>query len=229
MLMKVGVRNVAVYFILMVLVWFEFHESGIHATIAGVIFGLMCPTRAWISESRLGDVVQRTMGFMQGNSWRGASQRYAMLRQMEVAARKTISPLERFETGLHPWVGFVIMPIFALANAGVKIELSDFTNPLALAVITGLLVGKPVGILLFSWLAVRLGIARLPRGLGWGAITGGGFLAGIGFTMALFIASLALKGDLLDEAKIGVLTGSIISAALGVGLLILFLPRQTGS
>jgi NhaA family Na+:H+ antiporter len=227
-LMKVGVRNVPLYFILMVVVWFEFHESGIHATIAGVIFGLMCPTKSWISESRLGEIVQKTMGFMQGGGWSGASQRYAMIRQMEVAARKTISPLERFEIGLHPWVGFVIMPIFALANAGVKIELSDFTHPVALAVMTALFLGKPIGVLLFSWAAVRFRIARLPQGLGWGAITGGGFLAGIGFTMALFISSLALEGDLLDAAKIGVLAGSIISAAAGVGLLIFFLPRQTG-
>jgi len=229
LLMKIGVRNVAIYLILMILVWYEFHESGIHATIAGVIFGLMCPTRAWISESRLGDIVQKTLGLIQGDSWGGASQRYAMIRRMEVAARKTISPLERFETGLHPWVGFIIMPIFALANAGVRIELSDFAHPVALAAMIGLLVGKPVGILIFSWLAVRLGIARLPQDLGWRVILGGGVLAGIGFTMALFISSLALEGNLLDAAKIGVLTGSIISAAVGMGLLVLFLPRKAES
>jgi Na+:H+ antiporter, NhaA family len=228
-LMRLGVGNVAVYSILMVIVWFEFHESGIHATIAGVIFGLMCPARAWISESRLGDIVQRTMGFMQGDGWRTTSQRRGMLRQMEIATRRTVSPLERFEAGLHPWVGFAIMPVFALANAGVTIEPSDFTHPVAVAVLVSLFVGKPVGILLFSWLAVRLGVARLPRDLGWGAIVGGGFLAGIGFTMALFIAGLALEGGLLDAAKLGVLTGSVISGAAGIGLLLFFLPRQSGS
>ncbi|MGB6280079.1 MAG: Na+/H+ antiporter NhaA, partial [Syntrophobacteria bacterium] len=133
-LMKVGVRNLAVYLIFMVLTWVAFHESGIHATIAGVIFGLLIPTKAWISEGRLGTIVQKTGCFLQGEGWSTPKKRYALLRDMEVAARKSISPLERFETELHPWVGFAIMPIFALANAGVTIEISDFMNPVAIAV-----------------------------------------------------------------------------------------------
>jgi NhaA family Na+:H+ antiporter len=144
---------------------------------------------------------------------------------MEIATRKSISPLERFETKLHPWVAFLIMPVFAFANAGVTVEISDFTNPVAIAVIVGLFVGKPLGIVLFSWLAVRIGLARLPEGVGWGAITGGGFLAGIGFTMALFIAGLALGGNILDAAKVGIIIGSVISAIIGVSLLIYSLPK----
>lgn len=226
-LMKFGVRNAAVYFVFMILVWFAFHESGIHATIAGVIFGLLTPTQSWISESRLKMIIENTRHFLHGDGWSGAGQRYAMLRQMERAARKTISPLERFETDLHPWVGFVIMPIFALANAGVTVQLSDFANPVATAVGLGLIVGKPLGILLFSWLAVRVGLAKLPEGIGWGAVAGGGFLAGIGFTMALFIASLALSGELLDAAKVGVLTGSFLSAVIGMILLMTLLPKPS--
>lgn len=224
-LMKVGLRNIAVYLGLMVLVWFAFHESGIHATIAGVILGLLVPTKAWISEGRLGMIVQKTEQFLRGGDWGTSGKRYTVLREMEVATRKSISPLERFETELHPWVGFAIMPIFALANGGVTIEPSDFTNPVAIAVMLGLVVGKPAGIVLFSWSAVKLGFARLPEGINWGVITAGGFLAGIGFTMAIFIASLALDGNLLDAAKVGIIVGSVLSAIIGVTLLIVLLPK----
>ncbi len=121
------------------------------------------------------------------------------------------------------------MPIFALANAGVPLQLSDFTSPVAVAVMAGLVVGKPLGILLFSWLAVRLVAKRLPQGVNWGAIAGGGFLAGIGFTMALFIASLALEGGLLDQAKVGIIGGSVISAIIGMTLLIVTLPAASST
>jgi NhaA family Na+:H+ antiporter len=225
-LMELGVRNLAVYLFLMLLVWFAFHESGIHATIAGVIFGLLTPTKAWISEGRLGMIADNTCNFLLGEGWSGSSDRYDILRKMEVAARKSISPLERFETELHPWVGFLIMPLFAIANAGVKIQLSDFTNPVATAVLLGLLIGKPAGIAVFSWLAVRLGFARLPKGVSWGAIVGGGFLAGIGFTMAIFIASLALEGNLLDPAKVGIIVGSFLSAIIGLAALVFLLPKS---
>jgi NhaA family Na+:H+ antiporter len=144
---------------------------------------------------------------------------------MEFATRKSISPLERFEISLHPWVGFAIMPVFAMANAGVAFEVSDFSNPVAIAVMAGLFIGKPVGIVLFSWVAIKSGLARLPEGVNWGAVVGGGFLAGIGFTMALFIAGLALDGDVLDAAKVGILAASFLSAIAGVVLLILFLPK----
>ena len=228
-LMWVGVRNFAIYLILMVLVWFGFHESGIHATIAGVIFGLLTPTKSWISEKQLGDIFQRTGHFLRGDGWGDTGERYTTLRQTEIAARKSLSPLERFENELHPWVGFVIMPIFALANAGVSIQVSDITKPVATVVGLGLLAGKPIGIVFFSWLAVKIGLARLPVGINWGAITGGGFLAGIGFTMATFIASLALEGALLDAAKVGILGGSALAGITGVILLILFLPKPSNS
>ena len=137
-----------------------------------------------------------------------------------------MSPLERLETALHPRVAFGIMPVFALANAGVSIEISAFREPIAMAVAAALLIGKPLGIVLFSWLAVRAGWASLPAGIGWPAMVGAGCLAGIGFTMSLFIAALALTGELLDAAKIGILAGSAASALFGMGLLLLFLPRH---
>jgi NhaA family Na+:H+ antiporter len=112
------------------------------------------------------------------------------------------------------------MPLFALANAGVAVSPSQLTSPVAVAVGTGLFVGKPAGVLLFSWLAVRFGIARLPDGVSWGMVLGGGFLAGIGFTMSLFVAGLALGGDQLAAGKIGTLCGSVLSAGVGAAVLI---------
>jgi NhaA family Na+:H+ antiporter len=123
------------------------------------------------------------------------------------------------------------MPIFALANAGVRIDASALAHPVAMAVMLGLLIGKPVGIFLFSWLAVKTGLAKLPSGVGWTAVVGGGILAGIGFTMAIFIASLALEGALLSAAKVGILAGSLASAVLGAIVLVAALPkaRPTGN
>jgi NhaA family Na+:H+ antiporter len=150
---------------------------------------------------------------------------------VERAAREAISPLERLEVALHPWVSFVIMPLFAFANAGVPIEAGAFTDSVAMAVVIGLCVGKPVGIVLFSWLAVRTRLAKLPEGISWAILAAGGVLAGIGFTMSLFIAGLALSERLLLAAKIGILTGSALCAVLGLALLLWLLPKpaQAGS
>jgi len=121
------------------------------------------------------------------------------------------------------------MPLFALANAGVSINVTDFREPVAVAVMVGLGVGKPIGIVSFSWLAVRVGIARLPAGVNWSILAAGGILAGIGFTMALFIASLALEGVLLNAAKVGILSGSALSAVIGSLLLFWLLPKPLPS
>ena len=223
--MWLGVRNKAIYLFLALWVWYAVHASGIHATIAGVIVGFLTPAQARISERRLGQTIDNALHFMRGEGWRAANERYAVLRQMERAARGSIAPLERFETGLHPWVGFAIMPLFALANAGVRFAPADLADPVAVAVMLGLVIGKPIGILLFSWLAVKTGLARLPSGVTWAAVTGGGFLAGIGFTMAIFIAGLALQGAMLGAAKVGILAGSMVSAAIGMCLLVVFLPK----
>jgi NhaA family Na+:H+ antiporter len=224
-LMRLGVRNKAVYLFLALWVWYAVHASGIHATIAGVVVGFLTPARARISERRLGLIIDNALHFMRGEGWRAANERYAVLRQMERAARGSIAPLERFETGLHPWVGFAIMPLFALANAGVRFELADLADPVAVAVMLGLVIGKPIGILLFSWLAVKTGLARLPSGVAWAVMTGGGFLAGIGFTMAIFISGLALQGVMLGAGKVGILAGSVVSAVIGMVLLVVSLPK----
>lgn len=141
---------------------------------------------------------------------------------------ETVSPLERLESALHPWVGFVIMPVFALANAGVEVKLQAIGDPVAVAVALGLVLGKPIGIVAFSFAAVRLRLAELPSGVNWLAMTGAGCLGGIGFTMSLFVAGLAFEpGQLLDDAKIGILCGSSVSAVLGSVLLVVGLAKKT--
>jgi NhaA family Na+:H+ antiporter len=222
-LARLGVRRTSVYIALGTFVWLGFHESGVHATLAGVLLGLMTPARAYVAEGTLTRMLERAAVVFEGEGWRERG-RAAALRRFQRATSETISPLEKLESVLHPWMGFVIIPLFALANAAVPFEASALTDPIAVAVAAGLLVGKPAGILVFSWLAIRVGLARLPEGVGWGALAGGGCLAGIGFTMALFIAGLALQGDALHSAKVGILVGSALSGLVGVALLLWSLP-----
>ena len=144
---------------------------------------------------------------------------------IEKASEETLSPLRRLEHGLHPWVVFFIVPLFALANAGVSLRGdigATFTSTITAGVLLGLVVGKPVGILTASWLAVRAGLASLPGGVDWRQLGAVGMLCGIGFTMSLFIATLAFDGAplLLDEAKIGVLSASLIAGVVGAALLV---------
>jgi len=222
-LQRLGVRSVGLYLVCGIGVWFAFHESGVHATIAGVILGLMTPARAYLSETFFGNMLRRTEEVLRGE-WASLSDRAARAQRLRRATRELVSPLEYLELVLHPWVSFIIMPLFALANAGVPVSFSDFGDPVAIAVAAGLVVGKPLGILLLSWLAIRLGLAALPEGVGWVALLGGGLLAGIGFTMALFIAGLALDGASLDAAKVGILAASAVAAVLGMVVLTRSLP-----
>ncbi len=216
---RLGIRSFLVYLATGVFVWFAFHESGVHATIAGVLLGLMTSPRSYVSEGLFGQTLARASQVFEGGGWQSLPHRTERLRQFQRITRETVSPLEYLENALHPWVGFVIMPLFALANAGVPLRLTDLGAPVAIAVTLGLVLGKPIGIVAASWLAVVTGIARLPEGVRWPMLTAGGCLSGIGFTMALFIASLALHGSHLDTAKVGVLAGSLASAVVGMALL----------
>jgi len=220
----VGIRSFGIYTLVGLLVWFAFQESGVHATIAGVILGLLTPARPHLTRASFARFLEHAAASRPGDDPEVAADRSAGVRMLRQAARETVSPLEYLESTLHPWVGFVIMPVFALANAGVPLHLASFAEPVALAVAAGLVIGKPLGILLFSWLAVRAGLAHLPAGVGWGALTGGGILAGIGFTMALFVAGLALDGTALEAAKVGIIAGSVVSAALGLAVLARVFP-----
>ncbi len=226
-LRKLGVRSHAVFAMLGVFVWYTFLESGVHATIAGVILGLMTHARTGADQRRFAELLQRAAELFQGESSEGHRRRAEEVRRLQQAAAATVPPLEYLEVTLHPWVAFGIMPLFALANAGVAFQPSDLAAPVALAVVLGLCLGKPLGITLFAWLAVRSGLAALPERVGWGLLAAGGALSGIGFTMALFIAGLALKDDLLATGKVGVLLGSLVSAVAGSALILLLSrPRK---
>jgi NhaA family Na+:H+ antiporter len=224
---RIGVRRVPVYVVIGAGIWFAFLKSGVHPTVAGVLLGLLTPASAWVGDRTLRDVVAEVWRRLQGEQDGQVEHHHKpMLGQLQTAAREAVSPLERLETMLHPWVAFGIMPLFALANAGVRAEVASLGHPVSLSVAAGLVLGKPLGIFAFSWLAVSLGLARLPTGVNWKVMLGAGCLAGIGFTMSLFIAGLALDADLLDAGKIGTLLGSTVSAILGSVLLVIFLPRS---
>jgi NhaA family Na+:H+ antiporter len=226
---RIGVRRVAVYVVVGAAIWFAFLKSGVHPTVAGVLLGLLTPASAWVGDQAFRDVLGQTWQRFQGDVSHDDElehHQHPSLAQLRFAAREATSPLERLERGLHPWVAFGIMPLFALANAGVAIEIGVFREPIALAVAAGLILGKPLGIVAFSWVAVAVGLARLPSGVTWRVMLGAGCLAGIGFTMSLFIAGLALPAELLDAGKTGTLSGSLVSAILGCGLLVMFLPRR---
>ncbi len=222
---RVGVRSIAAYGVVGVLIWLAFVVSGIHPTVAGVALGLLTPTSALIPHTHFQRHMEETLARVRGAPEPGEAEHRELMRQVAEDARETIPPLDRLERVLHPWVAYGIMPLFALANAGVHLELGQLGHPVASAVVAGLLLGKPIGILLFSAGSVALGLARLPTGVSWPVLFSGSFLAGIGFTMALFIADLALDGPLLDAAKTGVLAGSALAAVIGSGLLLMFLAR----
>jgi NhaA family Na+:H+ antiporter len=214
-----GVRSIPAYFLAGGIIWLAVDASGIHATVTGVILGLLTPTRRWVSDDRLYAILNRVIGYPAGGTRTGETEDGKTVRLAEVAARETLSPVERLEFMLHPWVNFAIMPLFALANAGMPISLAGLGDPISIAVFIGFALGKPAGVMAFSWLAVRSGIATRPPELSWGLLAGGGILAGIGFTMALFIANLGFGSDFIDAAKLGILSASVVSAAAGVAML----------
>jgi NhaA family Na+:H+ antiporter len=217
---RLGIRSVPVYFLLGGIIWLCLDASGIHATITGVALGLMTPTRAWVSDARLRATLERVLAYPGGEHWSGDTTDRHDLQTAGRAVTESLSPLERLELMLHPWSAFAIMPIFALANAGVAISGADIGESVSVAIFAGLAIGKPVGVLTFSWLAVRLGIAAQAPGLSWPFMMAGAFLTGIGFTMSLFIAGLAYAPAMLDAAKIGILAGSLVSAAAGLLLMV---------
>jgi NhaA family Na+:H+ antiporter len=212
---RLGIRSIPVYFAVGGGIWLAFDTSGVHATLAGVILGLMTPARSWVSDTRLHAIFDRVVAYPPGDHWSGDKVARRDLRQAGVAAREALSPIERLEFALHPWVAFMIMPLFALANAGVPIAAASFDHTLTTTIFAAFVVGKPVGVVLFSVLAVKLRAGILPSELSWGLLIAGSLLTGIGFTMALFIAELAFDSVLLDSVKLGVMGASVISAAAG--------------
>lgn len=223
-----GIRSVPVYFAVGTAIWAAIDASGIHATVTGVILGLLTPARRWVSDDRLYALLDQVVAHPASAAGSGTTPDRGTLQTAEIAAREALSPVERLELALHPWVGFVIMPVFALANAGMPFAGGAFGSAVAAAVFVGFVVGKPLGVVAFSWVAVRSGLAVRPPDLGWRLVAGGGLLAGIGFTMALFIASLAFGPELIAEAKLGIFAASVVAAAAGL-LLLGTSPRVAGA
>jgi NhaA family Na+:H+ antiporter len=223
---RFGIRSVPFYFLLGGLIWLCLDASGIHPTFTGVVLGLMTPTHGWVSDERLRTILGRVLSYPSGDHWSGDTTDRRDLRRASVAATETLSPLERLEMMLHPWVGFAIMPIFAFANAGGTISGADIGQPVSAAIFAGLVFGKPMGVVTFSWLAVRLGLATRAFDLNWSLLAAGSLLTGIGFTMSLFIAGLAYIPAMLDAAKIGILSASVVSAVLGLLILVWLTSRK---
>ena len=222
---RVGVRSIMLYTGVGIVVWAAVFQSGIHPTVAGVVLGLMTPATPWVSKSLLDKVLLQLRSEL-AREPHNSSELHDELSEAEFAARESMAPLYRLEHALHPWVALAIMPLFALANAGVMIDMASAFEPVAISVALGLVLGKPVGILLFSLIAVKVGFAELPRGVSWLMLLGGGCLAGIGFTMSLFLTALALPDSLVNAGKLGTLMGSAASLILGVVLLLVASQRQ---
>jgi len=230
MMNRGGVRSMELYLAIGVVLWIAVFESGIHATLAGVVLGLITPARSVYDPGEFGDSAK---GLIDG--WRNADEggRQAFMVQMEDLSRGSEAPLERLERALHPWVSYAIVPLFALANAGVSVGggvVGDaLTSPVSHGVAIGLLLGKPVGIVLFTWLAIRAGISEMPRGVSWTQVLGLGMLAGIGFTVSLLVTSLGL-GDTQagTEARLGVLAASVIAGVVGYTFLLLTSRTNAG-
>ena len=223
-----GVRSLGAYGLIGVLLWAFTLQSGLHATVAGVMLALAVPLR--VQRKPLAPHAADSPEFDKAE-FDGTEGR---LQSLEEEINRAQSPLYQLEHALAPWVTYLVLPVFALANAGVRLEPgvgfdSLFTSGVTAGVTLGLLVGKPVGIGLACLLAVRLGFAAMPEGVGWRALLGVALLAGIGFTMSFFVATLALEGALLAQAKIGVLGGSLAAALAGLLWLSLALrPVEAG-
>ncbi len=227
---RLGVRGFAPYALAGVALWVAVLESGIHATIAGVVLGLLTPSTPHLSARTFFDSARGLLrDFRQAFPWQNAERTELLVEEMEDLSRETEAPLERLERVLHPWSSYVVLPVFALANAGISLSgdtVSDAASgSVTIGVMVGLLAGKLTGILCAAWLAVKLRIARLPADVGWHHLAGAALLGGIGFTVSLFITGLAFDdARLTGDAKIGVLAASVAAGLAGYWFLRL-VPR----
>ena len=228
MLNSFGARHPLVYGLIGIIVWVAFLKSGVHATIAGVLVAITIPSGTRINAREFSRKIQVYLkNFEQAcdpgeRLWSNQEQQESV-GTIAYTCSQAESPMQRMEHDLRPWVSYFIMPVFALANAGIAFEsgfLQGLVQPVSLGIILGLVVGKPLGIVFFSWLGIRTRLATLPAGVNWRQLIGAGFLAGIGFTMSIFINNLAFADTgYLDLAKGGILTGSLIAALAGVFIL----------
>lgn len=226
---RMRVRQLWPYLTIGAGLWFFVHDSGVHATIAGVLLAFTIPTRTRIDAAEFSREARAYLdGFEHsegGNrSIMSSKGQQEMIHALERASEAVMAPLLRLEGNLHGFTAFVVMPLFAFANAGVTFGGDAPNLKVATGVAVGLLLGKPLGITAAAWVTVRLGLAALPAGVNWMALHGCAWLGGIGFTMSLFIATLAFGGThLVDAAKLGILGGSLLAGIVGA----LVLQRST--
>ncbi len=213
-----GVRSPWAYVVPAAIIWSGAYWLGIHPTLAGVVVGLLTPARAWLGVERFILHTERSAERYRDEGIREERELLPHLDELRSARREAVSPVESLEHALHGWVAFGIMPLFALANAGVPLGRAVF-DAAGLRVFAGvglgLVLGKPLGILAFCWITKRLGVTALPTGVGVRELSLVGVVAGIGFTMALFVAQLAFPpGAILETAKLAIISGSALSALL---------------
>jgi NhaA family Na+:H+ antiporter len=230
---RVHVRHIGPYLMLGGLAWVAAAASGVHPTVVGVALGLLTPARPFQPHHAVakeaGAVAEAAVDPATAKVDPGSWRRLAHL------SREAISPVNRIEHALHPWTSMIVVPLFALANAGIVLDATAIEaaagSALTLGVILGLVVGKPLGLVGGAYLAVRFGLSRMPRGVGWLHLVGLGAIAGIGFTISLFITALAFVDDaaLTSAAKVGILAGSLLSAAVGVAFIQIAHRRTTAA
>lgn len=219
---RAGVRSLAFYSSAALVAWLCLLESGVHATLSGVALALLTPAGSLYTDYEYRDRTRRILARHETD----AAGRHGQERiddaalTLSAVARESVAPLDRLDRALHPWSSFAVVPLFALANAGVRFIGLDLaaavTHPVTLGVAAGLLAGKVVGISAFTWIAVRLGWGRLPRFTRWRHVIGLSAVAGIGFTVAIFIAGLAFPDPVLvDRAKLGIFAGSLAAGIFG--------------
>ncbi len=223
LLPKLGVRPSLLYVPPIAIVWIGMYEAGVHPTIAGVIAGLIFPAKSWFGKEGFLRASHEALDEFQSRIAGKHTDRdlLAPLAKISQARREALSPAFRVETWLHPWVAYGIMPLFAFANAGVHLGGLGFDTPgftpVMAGIVIGLVVGKPLGVLLGSWLVIRLRFASLPDGINWGGLFVVGAVAGIGFTMAIFIGELAFSDPrLLGVGKLGVLLATALAATVSL-------------
>lgn len=221
LLKRLRVLSAGAYALAGAALWFAFYKSGIHAAISGVILGLVTPARAGLDPSEFqksADGLSRKIA--EASAERDAPAVQALLGKLEALTLLTESPLERAQRMTHAAVNFAVLPLFALANSGVPLSAETLSaaahSPVVWGILAGLILGKPLGILAFSWCAVRLGAAALPARLSWRVLAGISVICGIGFTVSLFIVNLAFDSEtLVSQAKLGVLAASLVSGIAG--------------
>jgi len=230
---KHGATNKLFFLIIGVIIWYLFLQSGIHSTIAGVLFAFIIPAKPQLHVGKYIERIRRiinTFPTMEGNSIVLTNEQIAKLKQVESASDRVISPLQSLEDNLHGAVNYIILPLFAFVNAGVVFSGGgEVMGEVSIAVALGLLCGKFLGIYFFTWLAIKSRLAPMPEGMNWKNIAGVSLLGGIGFTVSLFIANLSFGSTypiLLNQAKFGVLSGTVLAGALGYIVLYLVLPKK---